>query len=171
MISSSRLFNRIGRNCRGTSAIEFALLAPVLAAMTVGIVDLANGLARKYYLEQASYRVLELMTAGSLRTDYEDYAGDEVAAILGDDADDVTVTVTPRLYCDDEEKSFSREYCTDVELPIPANTDPDEGVKVERYVTVTLVQDFSPQFAYIADLIGGDDGKVTLTARSTLRVK
>jgi Flp pilus assembly protein TadG len=53
----------------GTSAIEFALVAPFLAFSMVGMSDLSLGLAQKYRIEQATYRTLEMISVGTIQSD------------------------------------------------------------------------------------------------------
>ena len=49
----------LGSNERGAAVIELALVAPVLALMTIGIVDMSNAFSRKLALEQAAQRSIE----------------------------------------------------------------------------------------------------------------
>ena len=44
---------------RGAAIIELGIVAPILALITVGVVDMANGFATKLKLEQASQRAIE----------------------------------------------------------------------------------------------------------------
>ena len=44
---------------RGAAIIELAMVAPVLALMTIGVVDLSNGFGKKMKLEQAAQRAIE----------------------------------------------------------------------------------------------------------------
>lgn len=49
----------IRRNERGAAVIELALVAPVFALMTVGIVDMSNAYSKKLALEQGAQRAIE----------------------------------------------------------------------------------------------------------------
>lgn len=44
---------------RGAAIIELALIAPVFALMTIGVVDISNAYNRKLTLEQAAQRAIE----------------------------------------------------------------------------------------------------------------
>ncbi|HWH22704.1 MAG TPA: TadE/TadG family type IV pilus assembly protein [Allosphingosinicella sp.] len=148
----------MARDDRGTSAIEFALIAPILAALAMGISDLSTGLARKYQLEQASYRVLELVSVGSLQSDYE-HVKAEAAAEAG--VPEANVDVSPWLECAGVKQSDFNAQCT--------GTD-----ETARFLTVTVTDDFEPRFSY--GPLGrafddNDDGKIRLTARSTIRIQ
>lgn len=144
------------RDRRGNSAIELALFAPIIASFIVGMSDLALGLTRKFQIEQASYRALELITVGSLQTDYTAFVRAEAAAAAGEDVSNVTVTNW--LECDGTKKEPFSETCS-------------SSQQTARYVKVQIVSDFQPTFSYMADVMGGADGKVRLTSRSTLRVQ
>lgn len=139
---------------RGTSAIEFALVAPVLAVMTMGIADLSMGLARKFQLEQASYRALELVTVGTVVSDYS-YVKTEAVAAAEVPADNVTVTTW--LECNGTKQASFDTVCLSTE-------------QTARFLTVTILDDYEPIFAY-GPFTGAVDGKVRLTSRSTIRMQ
>lgn len=146
------------RDRRGSSLIEFALMAPVLALMFVGISDFARGLARKFQIEQATYRALELITVGSIQSDYS-YVRPEAAAAAGEP--EANVAVTNWLECNNVQKAQFSETCP-------------TGQETARFVQVTIVSDFQPSFSYgpLGRHFGGnEDGTMRLTARSTLRVQ
>ena len=48
---------------RGVSVVELGLVAPVLALMIAGIIDLSQGLAQRFAMQQAVNRSLELVLA------------------------------------------------------------------------------------------------------------
>ena len=48
---------------RGAAVIELALVAPILAVMIIGVVDMSNGYSRKLALEQGSQRAIEKVDA------------------------------------------------------------------------------------------------------------
>lgn len=146
------------RDRKGSSVIEFALMAPVLALMFVGVSDFARGLARKFQIEQASYRALELITVGTIQSDYS-YVRPEAAAAAG--VPEANVTVTNWLECNGEQKPQFSDICP-------------EGQETARFVKVAIVADFQPSFSNgpLARNFGGNDnGTLRLTARSTLRVQ
>lgn len=151
------------RDRRGNSAIELALFAPIIASFIVGMSDLALGLTRKFQIEQASYRALELITVGSLQSDYDAYVKPEAAAAANVPLENVTVFT--RLDCDATvKKAFT-------EGPFTAADVCTSSQQTSRFVRVEIVTDFEPTFSYMADVMGGADGKVPLTSRSTLRVQ
>lgn len=64
----SRRLTSIRSEERGAAIIELAFIAPVIALLTVGVVDLSNGFGRKLRLEQAAQRSIEkvMQTTGVL---------------------------------------------------------------------------------------------------------
>ncbi|MGH6784325.1 MAG: TadE/TadG family type IV pilus assembly protein, partial [Sphingomicrobium sp.] len=50
---------RLARDKRGAAVVEMAMVAPLIATMVVGVVDLSNAFGRKLKLEQASQRAIE----------------------------------------------------------------------------------------------------------------
>lgn len=146
------------RDLRGASAIEFAMLAPVLAVFVMGIADTARGLSRKFQVDQASYRALEMISAGTIKASY-DYVRPEAAAAAGVSQDDVEVDAW--LECNGERAPDFNGSCTSAE-------------QTARFVQVTIHADFEPMFAYgpLGDGLGVNEaGVIPLTARSTLRVQ
>lgn len=155
---SIRWFASFLQDRRAASAVEFGLFAPVLAMMAIGIADLSRGIARKYQLEQASYRVLELVTVGTLQSDYS-YVKPDAAAAAGIPEDNITVDNW--LECDGERIADFDEIC-------------EEEEQTARFLKVTLIDDFEPTFTYGPlgkAFDSNDDGKIRLTSRSTVRIQ
>ena len=153
-----RCSKKVLRDEHGTSAIEFALIAPVLALLTVGMVDLAGGISRKYELEQASYRALELLTAGSIQTDYS-FLKPEAATTAGEP--ESNVTIDNWLECNGVRKPNFNDTCASSE-------------QVGRYVTVKIVGYYEPFFRYgpLSERAKTSaNGQYLLVATSTARVQ
>ncbi|MBA3676647.1 MAG: pilus assembly protein [Sphingosinicella sp.] len=141
---------------RGASAIEFALVAPMLAFMVVGITDAARAVGRKFQLDQAVYRTLEMVTVGALQSDYS-YVIPEAALASGEAASNIDVRTW--LECDGVKQANSA-----------AATCPGTQ-EVARFVKVTIKSDFKPLFSYGPFGAGNNKGVLHLASRSTLRVK
>lgn len=56
---------KLRRDERGTSVIELALVAPILASMVIGIIDLSRAYSARLQLEQAAQRSIEKIQAGT----------------------------------------------------------------------------------------------------------
>jgi Flp pilus assembly protein TadG len=97
---------------RGVAVIELALYAPILALMTIGVVDMSNAFSRKLALEQAAQRSLEkaMQTTGTLTP--AETIKKEVSAQANIPAAEVDskVEVTYQRECDGE---IQTEYAGD----------------------------------------------------------
>src|SRR6058998_2081395 len=54
-----RVTSKLRADDRGAAVIELALVAPVLALMVIGIVDMSNAFSKKLALEQGVQRAVE----------------------------------------------------------------------------------------------------------------
>lgn len=128
----------LARDERGTSLIEFGFLAPFLALLTMGVIDLSRGLAERFNLQQSVNRGLELVQARpavadatSGDVDYS-FVKTEVAAAAG--VPQSQVTLTRWLECDGSEKAVD-STCAD-------------GQTVARYLKVRVTKNFIAEFYY-----------------------
>ncbi|HEX9945914.1 MAG TPA: TadE/TadG family type IV pilus assembly protein [Allosphingosinicella sp.] len=147
-----RLFG-LARDERGTSLIEFGFLAPFLALLTMGIIDLSRGLAERFALQQAVSRGLELVqarpavaAANSNTVSYE-FVRNEVASSA--DVPVGQVILTRWLECDGEDAG-------DVSNTCPA------GAAASRYLRVRVTKDFEAEFYFAT---------IPMAATGTLRTQ
>jgi Flp pilus assembly pilin Flp len=105
-------FRAVRRDERGAGLVELALIAPMLAVLTVGIVDLTQGVTRRMQLHDAAHRTLEKVAARNFKLDLKSdgepdtvliEAEAEAAAGPGSEA-----TVYSWLECDGESSRSSR---------------------------------------------------------------
>ena len=122
----------LGRDERGTSLIEMALIAPLLAALLVGVVDISRGVSVKLQVEQAAQRSIELVQRSEYKTaDKATYVADaQAAAGTGS-----TATLTAWLECN------GNGVHLDIDTGSCAATD-----AVARYVQMTVQKPFTPMF-------------------------
>ena len=160
-----RLIRTLRSDDRGAAIIELAILAPFLALITMGVVDLSNGFGRKLRLEQAAQRSIEkvMQTTGTLTVE-DTIAQEAVCQYNGVDDDGACntaplttdhVTVEHRLECDGVE-----------------TTDPDctDDQVESRWIQVTVRDEFEPLFPL--QLSGIDDGgKYELEAIAGMRTQ
>src|SRR5690349_7864100 len=79
---------KLFRNERGAAVIELAMVAPVLALMTIGIVDMSNAYSRKLNLEQAAQRAIEkIMQTTQDNTVDDTVKAEAVCQVNGTNAD------------------------------------------------------------------------------------
>ena len=128
----------LARDERGTSLIEFGFLAPFLAVLAMGIIDLSRGLAERFALQQAVNRGLELIqarpaVASATATDLDyDFALVEARAAAGAGA---TVTMTRWLECNGVDKGAASGSCAD-------------GEDTARYLRLRAVKNFQGDFYF-----------------------
>jgi Flp pilus assembly protein TadG len=144
---------------RGVSVVEFALIAPLLAFIIVGITDLARAFGEQLSLEQAVHRALEKAAVGSVKTDYTDLRV-EAAAAAGVPVDNVVLDNW--LECDRARQAAFEGTCEATQM-------------TSRYVSLRVSSKFKPMFAFSFGSVKlfqtGADGTVAISARSSLRVQ
>lgn len=133
------LLPRLALDERGTSLIEFGFMAPLLAVLAMGVVDLSRGLAERFALQQAVNRSLELVqarpaVAGAEATDLDySYVQTEAATAAG--VPESQVTLTRWLECDGEEQASVTGTCAD-------------GEDTARYLRVRITKNFEGDFYF-----------------------
>lgn len=156
---------KLRRDEDGAAIIELAMVAPVLALMTIGVVDMANGFGQKLKLEQAAQRSIEkiMQTTGVLTVE-ETIANEAVCQYNGHNDDGscktapittANVTVTHRLECNGT-----------------VSTDPDcaSGQTESRWIQVTVRHDYEPMFPITFSGIDAD-GKYKVEAVAGIRTQ
>jgi Flp pilus assembly protein TadG len=156
------------RDRRGTATIELALFAPILAAMTIGVVDMSNAYGRKLAVEQAAQRAIEkvMQTTGikSVAETIVDEVADQANISDADKASKISVTYS--LECDDED-------------PL-TNTDADtfdtyecaEGTAREaRYIEVEVNDVYEPMFPLHFGAYDSEKGGYPVRAQAGMRTK
>ena len=134
-------FVTLARDQRGAAMIELAFIAPVLALLTVGVVDLSNGFGTKLRVEQAAQRSIEkvMQTTGVLTVE-DTIAAEAVCQYNGTlpngncqtaPLTTADVVVTHRLECDNV-------------VSIAPDCLPTQ--KESRWIQVTVSTDYTPMF-------------------------
>jgi len=79
----------LARDAAGTATIELALVAPILGAMLIGLVDISTAYSNKLRLEQVAHRTIEKVQQSGFTTSMEAALETEAetAAGAGSDAD------------------------------------------------------------------------------------
>ena len=128
----------LARDERGTSLIEFGFLAPFLAMLAMGIIDLSQGLAERFAIQQAVNRSLELIQArpalaGATASDLDyTFALEEAEEAAGAGA---TVTMARWLECNGVEQASVTGTCAD-------------GQDTARYLRIRIVKNFQGDFYF-----------------------
>jgi Flp pilus assembly protein TadG len=133
----ARFVRRLARDARGSSVVEFALAAPVLGLVVVGIADYGRGFSERFALETAAHRTLERAAVGTTNTDYS-FLRQEAATAAGVPVADVTFDNW--LECHDDEGATER---------MPNYNDAcDDDEQIARYIQVTIYKNFLPSFSW-----------------------
>jgi Flp pilus assembly pilin Flp len=159
----------------GTATIELALLAPLLATMVIGVIDVSIAVGRRLEIEQAAHRSIEkqMQTTGALTVE-ETIRNEAICQINGQNSDGTCqagrlaaedVTVLYKLECIDgatvlssQESSVSTEF----EAFACANGTPT------RYIEVVVEDEYDPMFNM--NFGTGSDGIYQLRATAGMRV-
>ena len=124
----------VSRDERGVTFVEFGFLAPILAVLVAGIVDLSMGMSHRFSLQQAVNRSLEAVQANRPQMNSEandvdyTYLATETATAAGVPVSKVTLTKWRE--CNGVKQSTYTGFCPD-------------GVELARYVQVSVTKDFT----------------------------
>jgi Flp pilus assembly protein TadG len=149
-------FTRLAKDDRGASIIELALVAPVLASLLIGMVDLSRAYSYKLKLEQAAQRAIEKVqqyqsstsTAGTLQA--------EAAAAANVSTSNVTIDYW--LECDGVRATDYNSVCA-------------TGQTYARWVTVDVTGTFSPMFGSKYYPRANTDGTFTIHGIAGMRTQ
>jgi Flp pilus assembly protein TadG len=135
----------------GAAIIELAIIAPIFALMTIGVVDMSNAYSRKLALEQGAQRAIEkIMQTTQGDTVEETLKTEAVCQVNGTNADgtcksspitEANVTVTFRLECTNADGTV--EVHTDAD----AADDCAANQTAAQYVTVAVTDTYTPMFS------------------------
>lgn len=144
---------KLVRDRKGAAVVELAVIAPMIALLTVGIVDLSNGFSRKLKIEQAAQRSIEKIMNTSASDTIEATLAAEAAA--QGDVPLENVQVSYRLECDGVQTAAA-------ECP--------EDQESSQWISVTVTDEFEPMFA--RQFKGaGVDGTYQLSATAGVRIQ
>jgi Flp pilus assembly pilin Flp len=169
----------VHRDERGTGVVELAMIAPVLALLTVGIVDLTQGISRRMELHDAVHGTLEKVAARNFKLTLKP-DGEPNTDLIEADAEDAAgpgtvATVTAWLECDGEQQNKFSGDCPPLEEPDPECTDttPPASANCEavlaRYIRVRVEGSYRPTIGRV--IVPNADGTVPLFAEAAVRVQ
>jgi Flp pilus assembly protein TadG len=162
-------------NERGAAIIELAIIAPIFALMTIGVVDMSNAYSRKLSLEQGAQRAIEKIMQTTQGETVEDTLKTEaVCQVNGTNTDGTcksspittdNVTVTFRLECTNSDGSV--EVHTDAD----AATDCASNQTQAQYVTVQVTDKYTPMFPIHFAGYNRSDGTYHISATAGMRTQ
>lgn len=174
---------RIAPDERGAAVIELAMVAPVLALMVIGIVDMSNAFSRKLALEQGAQRAIERIMQTTGNDTVENTLKSEVQCqVNGTSTSGNTtsckstpvalsdVTVTYKLECTTVAGVTVTQTSTDP-VAFDALTCGNGGPFTEaRYIEVAVADKYSPMFPIHFSFIDAD-GTYHLSATAGMRTQ
>jgi len=159
----------------GAAIIELALIAPIFALMTIGVVDMSNAYSRKLQAEQGAQRAVEKIMQTTQDDTVENTLKQEVKCQINGESPpcsgritDADVTVTWRLECSSG-GTITAQTATD-----PTTFDslfcPVVGSTEARYIQVTVNDKYTPMFPIHFAAFNGD-GTYHLSATAGMRTQ
>ena len=161
-------FVRTIRDCEsGASVIEFALAAPFLATLLVGMIDISRAYSERLLLEQAAQRAIERVEQQrTVATDYSPIKAD-AAQQAGITQTQSNPQLTQWLECSsDNGATWTSQGNNTITSQCPNDTD-----LPARYVTIRITKSFTPTFGARFFPGANSDGTVTLAADAGIRVQ
>ena len=147
---------RLAQDDRGASIIELALVAPILASLLIGMVDLSRAYSHKLMLEQAAQRAIEKVQQYQASTSTYTTLQTEAAAAAGVPVGNVGIDYW--LECNGVRAADYNSVC-------PA------GQVYERRVLVEVYGTFSPMFRSRRWPGANTDGTFTLNGKAGMRTQ
>ena len=149
-------YPRLAQDERGASIVELALVAPVMASLLIGMVDLSRAYSHKLKLEQAAQRAIEKVQQYQTTTSTYGTLQTEAAAAAGVPTSNVVIDFW--LECDGTRAANYVSVCT-------------SGQTFGRWVSVEITGPFSPMFRSRRWPGANTDGTFTLTGKAGMRTQ
>jgi Flp pilus assembly protein TadG len=170
---------RLVRDESGAAVLELALVAPILALMTIGVVDISNAYGRKLALEQGAQRAIEkvMQTTGSTTVETT-LKTEAVCQVNGMDENGTcktspitasNVTVTYRQECIDSGGTITTQTSNDA-TTFDAFVCGTGTVREAKYLEVAVSDKYTPMFTTHFSGIN-DDGTYHISATAGMRTK
>ena len=141
---------------RGAAFVEMAMVAPVLAGLLIGTVDISRAYSARVDLEQAAQRAIEMEQIANYSESDNATIKSEAETAAGTGS---TATVTDWLQC-----GTSRTQ-------LDYNSSCSDGVATARFVQVSITKNYTPLFTSSIFANKNSDGTVPLNAVAGVRVQ
>jgi Flp pilus assembly protein TadG len=157
---------RLRRDERGASIIEMALVAPFLATLVIGMIDISRGYSAKLQLEQAAQRAVEKAMQGMQGDEStEIFEGLKAEAAETADVEENAVTVRYWLECNGVSQNTSTAtMAADYEKVCPT------GQYYSRHLNVSIEKVYTPMFQ-MHWMGSNPDGSFDLVGEAGMRVQ
>ena len=162
-----RLAQSLARDERGASLIELALAAPILAAMLIGMIDLARAYSTKLVLEQVAQRTIERVEnqASVGTTSYNTMLTTEATSGMTSAgySSGNTYTADSWAECSTDGTTWTRTTSF--------TTDCTTGQTQARYASIKIQRSYTPFFRSRAWPNADSNGNITLTGFAEVRMQ
>ena len=152
----SRSLRRLATETEGVALVEMAFVAPILAVLFLGLVDVALYAAQKIQAQQAINRGLEMAMMAGASVSVSDIR-EQSALQAGVSVDEITVS--PTLEC--------AGVVTDWDATCAS------GEETARYFQIDISTAFAPTFIFgtVAKALMSTDGKIPVEASGVIRIQ
>jgi Flp pilus assembly protein TadG len=144
-----RRFPTLIRDRDGNVTIEMALLAPVLAMMLIGLVDISTAYSAKLKLEQVAQRSVEKVMQNSFKPADETTLETEAQSAAGTGS---VANVTYWLECDHVKMTGASAYTTGC----------TSGQQYGRYMQIDITKPYTPLIAWTFPGVSNANGTMTV---------
>ena len=169
---------RVLLNQSGSIIIELAIVAPIIALLAIGAVDLSNAYSRKLALEQGAQRAIEkIMQTTDVDTVEGTLKSEAICQVNGMNADGTcksspitasNVVISYRLECTTAAGTVTTQTSIDA-TAFDAFTCPAGIAKHARYIQIALTDSYSAIFPVLFS--GAVAGSYPLTATAGMRTE
>lgn len=139
-------FKSIWRDERGNSYVEMALVTPVLGAMLVGTIDVANGYSARLKLEQASQRLIEEVQESSSPASIS-YSTLQSEAASAAGVSSSNVTITNSLQCSNDGTTWTSVTSSTSDWVSGTCSSYGTYTYYARYMSVRIQGSYTPFFS------------------------
>ncbi|WP_343346516.1 TadE family protein [Sphingomicrobium sp. XHP0239] len=172
----------IARDERGSATIELAIVAPMLAVMITGVVDLSMAYSRKLEIEQGAQRAIEKVMQTTTTETVHTTLKAEAAAAARVPLNQVTVKYI--IDCDGTETDISADVAAvqaAIDAKIAAGEDPADvdkskiqctpGQQTRFYITLNITDSYEPVLdpRYVG--FGDANGRLPIDVTTGIRTK
>lgn len=162
----------------GAAIIELALIAPILALMTIGVVDMSNAYSRKLALEQGAQRAVEKIMQTTQDDTVENTLTTEAVCQVNGTAANGTCNTSP-ITASDVTVTFRLECTSGGTITSQTTTSPTTfdtftctgGAKEARYIQVQVNDKYTPMFPIHFSGLTNSDGTYHLSATAGMRTQ
>jgi Flp pilus assembly pilin Flp len=154
---------RLANDQRGVSVVELGLIAPLLSVILMGCIDLGVGLSRRYELQQAAHRTIELANVraltGNQKANDIDFSFIKTEAAAAAGVPQSQVTLTRWLECDSKVMPQDVIVC-------------DEDEPMARYIQLEIFAEYQPMFRLARIYpITNANGSVQMIVEAAVRIQ